>query len=507
MGKLVPIVCEGKRFESVAAMCVYYGVERFKTHSRIQRGWTPEQAIGLAPREESLYRPKAIEINGQRYENLTLAAAAFGVKLATVKRRIALGYSIENAFLGRLKPRVGMRGKQVEFDGVVYASIATLGRKFSLTGTLVSKRLRSGWSLAQALETVSPPPRFRNFEGHAREQKWKDVRTIEGKIEPVPDRGGYKLYLVTNNVNSKIYVGITVGELNARLKQHFAAARRGRKSAFMNAINKYGEAAFQIELLFDDAKTYDELQDKEVQEIVRRDSIRNGYNTAQGGSIGTAKELTVDGCTFPSYVSAAAHYGVDPQVMAMRLGRLKWTPEESVGLVAKGWVGKAIPVTVADVIYPSMHQAAEAYKINYKLVHERVRKRGWTIEQALQISDAPDSGRFAGIGVSAFGLTFKSYGECAKHFGIKAPSLLKRLMEKQERIEEAIRYLQSKPKTGAQPKPISAFGVTYKSTTELAAQLGLSVKSIRNRMLLKRQTLEEAITKLQSFHKKTRPVS
>ena len=54
MSKLVSVVCEGKHFESVAAMCVHYGVERFKTHSRIQRGWTPEQAIGLAPREESL---------------------------------------------------------------------------------------------------------------------------------------------------------------------------------------------------------------------------------------------------------------------------------------------------------------------------------------------------------------------------------------------------------------------------------------------------------------------
>ncbi len=196
MGKLVPIVCEGKRFESVAAMCVYYGVERFKTHSRIQRGWTPEQAIGLAPREESLYRPKAVEIDGQQYENLKLAASALGVKLATVKARIESGYSLEDAFLGRLKPRVGTRGKQVEFDGVVYASIATLGKKFNLTGTLVSKRLKSGWTLAQALETVPAPPRFRNFEGHAREQKWKDIRTTEGKIEPVPDSGGYKLYLV-----------------------------------------------------------------------------------------------------------------------------------------------------------------------------------------------------------------------------------------------------------------------------------------------------------------------
>ena len=118
--------------------------------------------------------------------------------------------------------------------------------------------------MAQALETVPAPPRFRNFEGHAREQKWKDVRTTEGKIEPVPDREGYKLYLVTNSVNSKVYVGITVGELDARLKQHFAAARRGRKSAFMNAINKYGEVAFQIELLSDAARTYDDLRDQEV---------------------------------------------------------------------------------------------------------------------------------------------------------------------------------------------------------------------------------------------------
>ena len=507
MSKLVSIVCEGTHFESVAAMCVHYGVERFKTHSRIQRGWTPEQAIGLAPREESLYRPKSVEINGKRYENLTLAAAAFEVKLATVKARIKYGYSVEDAFLGLLKPRVGMRGKQVEFDGVFYASIATLGRKFNLTGTLVSKRLKSGWTLAQALEVVPAPPRFRNFEGHAREQKWKEVRTTEGKVEPVPDRGGYKLYLVTNSVNSKVYVGITVGELDARLRQHFAAARRGRKSAFMNAINKYGEAAFQIALLFDDAGAFDKLQDQEVQEIVRRDSIRNGYNTAQGGSIGTAKELTVDGRTFPSYVSAAAYYGVDPQVMVMRLGRLKWTPEESVGLVAKDWQGKEIPVTVAGVTYPSINQAAEAYKIKYKLVHERVKRRGWTIEQALEIVDAPDSRRFAGISVSAFGLTFKSYGECAKHYDIKAPSLLKRLTEKQESIEVAIRHLQSKPKSGGQPKPISAFGVAYPSITELAAQLGLNVKSIRNRMSLKGQTLEEAITKLESLRRKPGPAS
>ena len=348
--------------------------------------------------------------------------------------------------------------------------------------------------------TSTERPRFRNFEGHAREQKWKEIRTTEGKIEPAPDGGGYKLYLVTNSVNSKVYVGITIGDLNGRLKQHFAAARRGRKSAFMNVINKYGEDTFQIVLLSDAAKSYDELQDQEIREIVERDSIRNGYNTAQGGSIGTAKELTIDGRRFPSYVSAAAFYGLDPRVMAMRLGRLKWTPEEAVGLVAKKWVGKEITVCVAGVIYPSINQAAAAHKIAYKLVHERVRRRGWSIEQALEISDAPESSRFAGISVSAFELIFKSYSECAKHYGIKTPSLLKRLTEKQESIEVAIRHLQSKPKAGSKSKPISAFGISYASMTELAAKLGLNVKSIRNRMRSNGQSLEDAINILRGIN-------
>jgi hypothetical protein len=76
-----------------------------------------------------------------------------------------------------------------------------------------------------------------------------------------------------------------------------------------------------------------------------------------------------------------------------------------------------------------------------------------------------------------------------------------RLTKQQESIEEAVRHLQSKPKAGAQPKPISAFGITYPSIKDLAAQLGLNVSSIRNRMSLKGQSLEEAVAKLQSIRK------
>ena len=189
--------------------------------------------------------------------------------------------------------------------------------------------------MEQALQIEPAPPRFRDFEGHARDHKWKEVRVAEGKFEPVPDLQGYKLYLVTNAVNQKVYVGLTIGPLENRLKQHIAAARRGRKSAFSNAIRKYGEQAFNIELLSTNAHTYNELQELEVLEIAKRDSIRNGYNTALGGSIGTSKAITIAGKTYQSYAGAAEAHGVDPVVFGLRVSRLKWTPEEAAGIAAK----------------------------------------------------------------------------------------------------------------------------------------------------------------------------
>lgn len=111
----------------------------------------------------------------------------------------------------------------------------------------------------------------------------------------MPDLQGYKLYLVTNAVNQKVYVGLTIGPLENRLKQHFAVACRGRKSAFSNAIRKYGEQALRIELLSTNAGIYYELQELEVLEISKCEAIRNGYNTALGGSIGTSKAISIAG--------------------------------------------------------------------------------------------------------------------------------------------------------------------------------------------------------------------
>ena len=277
--------------------------------------------------------------------------------------------------------------------------------------------------MEQALQIEPAPPRFRDFEGHARDHKWKEVRVSEGKFEPVPDAQGYKLYLVTNTVNQKVYVGLTIGPLENRLKQHFAAARRGRKSAFSNAIRKYGEQAFKIELLTTNACTYEELQELEVLEIAKRDAIRNGYNTALGGSIGTSKAITLAGRTYQSYAGAAEAYGVDPVVFGIRVSRLKWTPEEAAGIEEKSWSGKSTPISVAGKIYGSVREAAKFYGQLPGTVHSRYRIKGWTIEQSLGIAPPPNRAPPSAKAASILGIEYESISAAAAALGVDANAL------------------------------------------------------------------------------------
>jgi hypothetical protein len=302
--------------------------------------------------------------------------------------------------------------------------------------------------MRQALGLDREPPRFRNHEGHARDTKWKQTRQILGKIEPIPDSEGYKIYLITNSVNGKQYVGLTIGMLQDRLKQHFAAARKGRKAPMPNAIRKYGENSFSISLIRSDAKSYEELQDQEINEIATRDSIRNGYNSAVGGAIGITKPITVQGKSFGSRAQAAEHYGVDVSVFNLRISRLKWTPEEAAGLIEKTWKGKEVAVEVAGVKYPSIRQAAIALGKDFRKVYDRFSEKGWTLEQALDLVSPPDTMRAVGLQLTAFGVTYKSITKAAEAHGISPESLRKRMI-RGESPEDAITAAKSRRRTQA----------------------------------------------------------
>ena len=119
-------------------------------------------------------------------------------------------------------------------------------------------------------------------------------------------------------------------------------ARKGRKSHLDNALRRYGRNAFRIELIRSDARDFAELQRQEVAEITRRDTIRTGYNTGLGGSIGTSKEIRIGDRVFPSRNAAAVHFGIDVGVFNLRRKSARVDPGGGCGDPAAYEVRKTI---------------------------------------------------------------------------------------------------------------------------------------------------------------------
>ena len=137
------------------------------------------------------------------------------------------------------------------------------------------------------------------------------------------------IYLITNIINGKYYVGKTIHTSHLRWIQHNTWARRGKKCHFSNAIRTYGRTAFVVEdIAF--AANHEELLALERLWIVSLRSYdpKVGYNTTFGG------EGTID--TIETRQKKALS----------RLG--KRHSEETKRLIGLPRIGKARPQWVID---------------------------------------------------------------------------------------------------------------------------------------------------------------
>ncbi len=502
-----PITVDGITFSSLRQAAAHFGQNYGNSAWRMKAGWSPEEALGLKAHKRKMLREgKQLVTSAGTFRTTQDAAERFEIDYATLQRRIELGWTPDQAVGLVVHNRPPRATNLVTCAGNSYPNAWALARAYGKGQKLVAKRIKCGWTPEQAVEIEEAPPRFRNQPKGATNKHWKQIDLVDGKEYPATAVGEYKLYLIINQIDGKRYVGITINPLWQRFNGHKRSAKIGVKSKLYNAMRFYGDDSFSIELIRSDARSFVELQQQEVEEIAKRNTIENGYNVSPGGSIGTPGRITVGGMMFPSRGSAAGYFGIEETVFNIRISRLGWTPEQAAEVEPRGKYSRN-RVTVSGKAYPSMKQAAEAHGLSYQLVWDRFKAKGWTIEQALGIAPAPDTTKYQGIGLSVFGQSFSSYAECARYFGIKPESLRKRVAELGDSIEDAIRHLQKKPKAGAQSKGVTVLGESYESITKVAEHYGISVNSLKNRMRYQMQTLEDAIRYLQELKRKPRSAS
>ena len=91
------------------------------------------------------------------------------------------------------------------------------------------------------------------------------------------------VYLVTNKINGKQYVGQTVDSLGQRWREHLSESKSGTTYRFHRALRKYGEHAFSLQALHQ-CETKEEMDFVEIFYISLLDTKSpSGYNLTCGG--------------------------------------------------------------------------------------------------------------------------------------------------------------------------------------------------------------------------------
>lgn len=397
-------------------------------------------------------------------------AEMYGLSQGLIRSRRHKGWTWEQT-LG-IEPYTFHRSDAIllSIDGKTYDA-AEAARVFNVPGSKpghkVRKRLRAGWTDRQAVG-LDPPPRLQVKKAR---QKFKG----KSRSYPIPDDSG-TVYLITNTVNGKQYVGITASTFELRKAQYRSATKESTEDRpIIRAMRKYGFDKFRFDVIDQSASTYPELLDLEQKCIIEYDTYHNGYNATAGGEMG-GRVVEVGGVEYPSVAVAALAHGIEPGTLVSRLQRgmtpdvavnfeyrtrykvrdpatgevegslteicerfgipfmrayqrlaAGWSIEEVVGIAEHNHLTVNEPVVVAGREFDSFRNACDEHGVLYKSAWRRFNRRGWSIEQALEIEPPPITSKHGGQRVQVGKRIFRTKSAACKALGISYEKLMKRI--------------------------------------------------------------------------------
>lgn len=129
------------------------------------------------------------------------------------------------------------------------------------------------------------------------------------------------------------------------------------------------------------------------------------------------KEFRVGDRQYRSITEAARELGIDRFRVYGRVNKAGWSVAQALGIEDRP---SAPLVTVDDLTFESLSDAARHYDIHHATVYSRLRK-GWSVGDALKTPSR------VGLGVTVGGQHFRSHAEAARHFGLSRAAVWERL--------------------------------------------------------------------------------
>jgi hypothetical protein len=248
-----------------------------------------------------------------------------------------------------------------EYKGACYHSIKHACQKLGKDYWVVLKRLDAGWTVEQAFDDEPHNPRhpfkinsiiYNGIVDAVRQlNALVSAHTVRRRLAEgmspeealfTPPKLGYDngiVYVATNLVNRKQYIGLTTTSVEERWERHLDQVTNKQASLIHKAISEFGEDNFTIEVL-DRADDIKGLRVKEREWIQKLNTLApNGYNVTLGGEVGGAPgkptRLPGDPTLYPSVEAAAEAQGASSRwgsTTLMGAGRLSGYTAKAVSI-------------------------------------------------------------------------------------------------------------------------------------------------------------------------------
>lgn len=176
------------------------------------------------------------------------------------------------------------------------------------------------------------------------------------------------------------------------------------------------------------------------------------------------KQLTYQDKVYDSLHELAEAYQMDEKLLSTRL-RNGWTLEDAVE--TRVYERTAVPVTYQGKTYPTMRELANVFHVDYNRLRTRIQRFGWSVEESVEAE------RKGWKPVEYAGRTYPSTASLAKETGVDYGRLQARL----QRGWDLNRAMDTeKVLLGA--KPVTYLGRDYPSFQSLADALELPVSTL-----------------------------
>lgn len=194
------------------------------------------------------------------------------------------------------------------------------------------------------------------------------------------------IYVITNQINGKQYIGKTNDSIEKRWKEHIHDSKRRNlieKRPLYSAMNKYGIENFTVEQI--EECPYETANEREQYWIKKLDTYSNGYNATIGGDgkiLYDYKEIANDYLELGTVRATARYVGCDTDTVrkaCVNCGIKILTPQEHMKKTKSKPV-VMIDKTTNEIIqtFPSMMEANRQTGISHGSISRVCHGKGET---------------------------------------------------------------------------------------------------------------------------------